>query len=206
MELAIYWIGLLAVAVSACSGVVEAERKEIDLVGATFVALATALGGGTVRDLLLSRQVFWVADQTYLLTALVSGLAIFFVIRKRHVSARWFLVPDAVGLALFSVVGTQAALQLNAPWLVATAMGVITGVVGGVLRDILCNEVPLIMRPGELYASAAAAGNLLLIALLELGVAPLWSSTAGLVCILLLRLSAMRYHLTLPALPPRKDS
>ena len=195
----LYWIGMAAVAVSALTGVMEAERKEVDLIGATFVAVATALGGGTIRDLLLNRNVFWIADQAYLITAVVCGIIAFFILRQRDIPARWLLVPDAVGLALFTALGTQAALQWHAPWLAASLLGVITGVFGGVLRDVLCNEVPLVMRAGELYATAAWLGALLQIGLVEAGGHPLAASMTGMAAILLIRLGAIRYHWKLPA-------
>ena len=195
----LYWIGMAAVAVSALTGVMEAERKEVDLIGATFVAVATALGGGTIRDLLLNRNVFWIADQAYLITAVVCGIIAFFILRQRDIPARWLLVPDAIGLALFTALGTQAALQWHAPWLAASLLGVITGVFGGVLRDVLCNEVPLVMRAGELYATAAWLGALLQIGLVEAGGHPLAASMTGMAAILLIRLGAIRYHWKLPA-------
>jgi hypothetical protein len=104
-------------------------------VGMVIVALAAALGGGSVRDLLLDRPVFWVIDQTYLIGALLSACATFFLARFVVLPARFFLVADAAGLALFTVIGTKAAFAWGTPWLVASFMGVITGVVGGVLRD-----------------------------------------------------------------------
>jgi uncharacterized membrane protein YeiH len=195
----LYWIGMAAVAVSALTGVMEAERKEVDLIGASFVAVATALGGGTIRDLLLNRQVFWIADQAYLITAVLCGIIAFFILRHRDIPARWLLVPDAVGLALFTALGTQAAMQWHAPWLAASLLGVITGVFGGVLRDVLCNEVPLVMRAGELYATAAWLGALLQIGLVEAGVHPLAASLIAMAAILLIRLGAIHYHWKLPA-------
>ena len=197
----LYWVGMAAVAVSALAGVMEARRKEVDLIGATFVAVATALGGGTIRDLLLNRNVFWIADQTYLLTAVLCGGAAFFILRRRDIPARWLLVPDAVGLALFTVLGTQAALQWHAPWLAASLLGVITGVFGGVLRDVLCNEVPLVMRAGELYATAAWLGALLVIGAQASGMDAMTASTLSMIAILAIRLAAIRYHWTLPAFP-----
>lgn len=201
----IYWVGMAAVAVNALTGVMEAERKEVDIIGASFVAVATALGGGTVRDLLLGRKVFWVADQTYLVTAVVVGIASFFLLRHRRISPRWFLFPDAVGLALFTMIGTQAALHWQTPWLAASLMGVITGVFGGVVRDVLCNEVPLVMRAGELYATAAWLGALLLIGLQLAGVPEVWASGAAMAFILALRMAAIRFHLTLPSFSARRD-
>ena len=201
----VYWVGMAAVAVNALTGVMEAERKAIDVMGATLVAVATALGGGTVRDVLLNRNIFWIADQTYLITAVVCGLAAFFLLRHREIPARWFLIPDAVGLALFTAIGTEAALQWHTPWLAASLLGVITGVFGGVLRDVLCNEVPLVMRAGELYASAAWLGALLLIGLQEAGVERVWAGGVAMATILLLRLAAIRYHLTLPSFPVKPE-
>ena len=155
----LYWIGLAAVAVSALTGVIEAGRKRMDVIGVVMVGCATALGGGTVRDVLLDRAVFWISNQSYLIVALATTLATFFAVRGLRLSPRLFLVPDAIGLALFTVAGTQIALELHAPWLAASLLGVITGVVGGVLRDVLGNDVPLIFGRGEPYASAAWAGG-----------------------------------------------
>lgn len=204
LDALLYWVGMAAVAVSALTGVLDSGRKQMDLIGALLVGVATALGGGTIRDLLLDRNVFWVVDQTYLVVALCTALATFFVARSLHLPPRLFLIPDALGLALFTIVGTQVALQWHAPWLVASLMGVTTGVVGGVLRDILCNDVPLVFLKGELYASAAWLGALSLIGLQELGLHGIWASWIAMSVVLALRLLAIRYHLTLPAFTPRK--
>jgi uncharacterized membrane protein YeiH len=203
MESLLYWVGLAAVAVSALTGVLDAGRKRMDIVGVVMVGCATALGGGTVRDLLLDRTVFWIADQTYLVVALATTLAVFFAVRGLRLPPRLFLVPDAIGLALFTVVGTQVALEWQAPWLVASLLGVITGVVGGVLRDVLCNEVPLIFVRGELYASAAWAGALVLVGLQALGVSAVVAAWCGMATILAARLLAMAYRITLPTYSER---
>ena len=205
MDALLYWVGLVAVAVSAVTGVLDAGRKQMDLIGAVLVGAATALGGGTVRDLLLDRNVFWVVDQTYLVIAVATGIVTFFAVRNRPLPPRLFLIPDAIGLALFTIVGTQIALQWHAPWLVASLMGVTTGVVGGVLRDILCNDVPLVFLKGELYASAAWIGALVLIGMQEAGISAISSAWVAMAIVLLLRLTAMYYHLTLPAFRPPAD-
>ncbi|MCM8614054.1 trimeric intracellular cation channel family protein [Accumulibacter sp.] len=204
IETLLYWVGVAAVAVNALTGVLDSARRQMDLIGALLVAVATALGGGTVRDLLLDRHVFWVVDQTYLAVALGTAVLTFFVARACRVPPRLFLIPDAIGLALFTIVGTQVALQWHAPWLVASLMGVITGAVGGVLRDVLCNDVPLIFLQGELYASAAWAGALAMIALQAAGVAPVYASSAGMAIVLGLRLAALRFRLVLPTLPQQR--
>jgi uncharacterized membrane protein YeiH len=190
---------MAAVAVSALTGVLDTSRKNMDLIGALLVGVATALGGGTIRDLLLDRNVFWVVDQTYLIAALGTGLVTFFLARTWPVPPRLFLIPDAVGLALFTIVGTQVSLQWHAPWLVASLMGVITGIVGGVLRDILCNDVPTVFLKGELYATAAWLGALAMIAMQEIGISSVLASWLAMAIVLILRLLAMRFHITLPA-------
>jgi uncharacterized membrane protein YeiH len=200
MEALLYWVGMSAVAVNALTGVLDSSRKHMDLIGALLVAVATALGGGTVRDLLLDRNVFWVADQTYLMAALATGLIAFFLVRRFNVPPKLFLIPDAIGLALFTIIGTQIALQWHVPWLAASLMGVITGVVGGVLRDILCNDVPSIFLKGELYATAAWVGALSLIAMQEAGLDAVNAAWAAMGIVLLLRMLSLRFGLTLPAL------
>ena len=204
MEDLLYWIGMAAVAVSAVTGVLEAGRKKMDLIGVVMVGSATALGGGSVRDVLLDRTVFWIADQTYLVVALATTLATFFAVRGLRLPPRLFMIPDAVGLALFTIAGTQIALELQAPWLVASLLGVVTGVVGGVLRDVLCNDVPLVFVRGELYASAAWAGALTLIGLQSLGVSQVAAAWSGMAVVLVMRLLAMAFRITLPTYSERQ--
>lgn len=196
-EVWLYWVGLSAVAVMAAAGVLEAGRKRYDLFGMIVVALAAALGGGSLRDLLLDRPVFWVADQTYLVVAFAAAFVTFFLARVLVLPDRLFLIPDAAGLALFTVTGTKAALAWGAPWLVASVMGVITGVMGGILRDVLCNEEPLVFQ-GNLYATAAWGGALLLIGLLALGADGRLAALAAGVGIFLIRMAAIRWGIGLP--------
>jgi uncharacterized membrane protein YeiH len=203
IETLLYGIALAGVAVNAASGVLEAGRRPFGLFGMVVVALAAALGGGSLRDVLLDRTVFWISDQVYLLTALLAGLATFALVRYMRLPARLFVLPDAVGLALFTVSGTQAALSVGAPWLVASLMGVVTGVFGGILRDLLCNQVPLIFN-GELYATASWAGALLLLALSAAGVSAGWAALAGGSLVLLIRLAALRYRWCLPVFTARQ--
>ncbi|MDR3412002.1 MAG: trimeric intracellular cation channel family protein [Formivibrio sp.] len=194
----LYWLGLAAVAVTAITGVLDAGRKRMDLVGVIMVGTATALGGGTVRDILLDRPVFWLSDQWYLIAAMATTVLSFFLVRGWHLPPRLFLIPDALGLALFTIVGTQIGLQWHAPWLAASLLGVMTGVVGGVLRDVLCNDVPLVFVHGELYASAAWLGAMALILLQAVGVSSVIAAWCGMALIIGLRLLAMAYGITLP--------
>lgn len=197
-----YGISLSAVAMMAAAGVLEAGRKRFDLFGMVVVALAAALGGGSLRDVLLDRPVFWVADQTYLVAALIAAMLTFFLARIFTLPARLFLIPDAAGLALFTISGTKAALAWGAPWLVASFMGVITGVVGGILRDVLCNEEPLVFQ-GTLYATAAWTGALVFLGLGAWEIDPGLAAVAGGALIFVVRVAAIRWEIALPRFTAR---
>jgi uncharacterized membrane protein YeiH len=196
----LYGLGIAAAAVCGATGVLESGRKQIDLFGAITAGIAAALGGGTVRDLLLRRQVFWIADQTYLIATIIAAVITFFIARRRRLPGRLFLLPDAIGLALFTVMGTQIGLQSGASWLVASLMGVITAVFGGLLRDVLVNEVPLVLITGELYATAAWLGAIALIVMQELGMGHVGSSFLAMGVVIIIRLAAIRWRITLPSL------
>ena len=202
MEELLYAIGISAVAVSAMIGVLEAGRKPIDLFGVVLVALTSALGGGTVRDLLLDRRVFWLEDPTYLFAAIGAGLAAVALVRMVRLPKNLFLIPDALGLALFTVLGTHIALMLDVHWFAATLLGVVTGVVGGVLRDMLCNEVPLVFS-GELYGTAAWSGTLVYAALLGAGVADSGAALVAMTVVFGLRMAAVQWRITLPTFVAR---
>lgn len=196
----IYFLDLCAVAVCAITATLEARRRELDLFGVVVIAIISGIGGGTVRDLLLGRlPVYWIHDPIYVVVGMVAGTLTFFLGRRLRLPKNFFLVPDAIGLALFTVIGTSVALQLQVPWLIAALMGVITGVFGGVIRDILCNEVPLIFRT-DIYATASFAGALLLIALEHSGIPHGVSILFAMVCIVAIRLAAIRWHIHLPRL------
>ncbi len=199
----IYAVGMAAVAVNAASAVLETESKQMDLVGAVTVGLATSLGGGTLRDLLLDRQVFWLGDVGYLICGLLAVGATFVLARRVRIPAGLFVIPDAVGLALFTVVGCQIGLAAGVHWLAVSLLAVITGVVGGMLRDILVNEVPLVMRPGTLYATASWLGALTMLGSLQWGLGDTLSAVAGATVVLALRLAAIRYQLSLPTYKSR---
>lgn len=172
----------------------------MDLFGAVMLALATALGGGTLRDLCLGIQpVFWISSPDYLVYSLGAAIATFFLARRFTFPERTLGLADAFGIALFGIIGTEKALQMQAPISVAIFMGVITGVAGGIVRDVLRSELPLVFRPEiYLYSTAIFSGASLFV-LLEKTQAP--SSThryIGMAAILALRLAAMRWRLALP--------
>lgn len=198
-----YWVGMAAVAVNAVTAVLETEDKHMDLIGALIVGLAASLGGGTLRDLLLDRRVFWLADAAYLACGLAAVALTFLVARRVRLPTGIFVVPDAIGLALFTVVGARVAMDLDTHWLAASLMGVITGVFGGMLRDVLVNEVPLVMRPGTLYASASWCGALVFIATLTYSGGEPAALLAGGGVTLGMRLAAIRYQLRLPTFQAR---
>lgn len=197
------FIDLIGVVVFAISGALAGGRKGLDLLGVTVIAMVTAIGGGTLRDLLLDRHpIFWIADPTYLWAILAGTAATMAYTRLWVATRKALLIADALGLAFFAIGGTQIALQTGASPLIAVLMGMTTGVAGGAIRDLLTGEVPLILRPGRLYATAAIAGAItfLLLRPVSAVVAP-W---VGMSVAAALRLLAIRYELTLPvvAVPP----
>jgi len=192
-------LDLLGVAVFAVSGALAAGRKSLDLLGVIVLATATAVGGGTLRDLLLARYpIFWLADPTWLLVIIAAALGTVLWARRRRVPETALQVADALGLALFSVAGAQIAIGRGLPVVSCVLLGTVTGAAGGVVRDILSAEVPLVLRKGNLYASAAIAGTLLYAGLERAQVPAPIPSAAGMVVIAGLRLLAIRRGLTLP--------
>ena len=154
-----YILDLLGVGVFAVSGALAAGRKHLDWLGVAVISLVTAIGGGTVRDVLLNRHpIFWIANPAYLLVCLAATAFTLLYVHLRIPAPRALLVADALGLAFFTISGAQIAEQSGLSWLLAILMGAITGVAGGMVRDVLCNEIPLILRRGQLYASSAIVG------------------------------------------------
>ena len=154
-------IELVGVMAFAFSGFAEARKKDMDVVGVFVIAFVTAFGGGTLRDLLLDRRPFyWVENSEYVVLLLVLTMLITPTMRLAHrLVPNWaFVTADAIGLGFFSIAGMAYALQVGMPWIVAAMMAVITGVFGGLLRDVILNEVPIVLRDGRPYATAAFAG------------------------------------------------
>lgn len=179
---------LLEVAATAAftlSGVLAAARSRLDVVGAFAVAFLTAFGGGTLRDLLLDRRpFFWVEHVEYLWGVMLITTLAMLLLRRRHFepTEHAMQVPDALGLGLFSIVGVETALGSDMPALVAVLMGVVTGSFGGVLRDIVCNEIPTVFRDNRPYALCAFLGGWAYVGLQALGV-PEWIPVAVGVCL-----------------------
>lgn len=191
----------LAIFAYAISGFIEARTRRLDAVGTFLVAMATAFGGGTVRDVLIERRPFyWVEHQFYVIAIFVMSLFAPMLLKmsSRVLSERVLLVADAVGLGLFSISGTSMALDAQMPWFTAVMIGVLTGVFGGVIRDVLCNEVPLILRDSRPYATCAFVGCWLYLLLNYLNVDPVYNVLIATGFILLARLATFKLDVRLP--------
>jgi uncharacterized membrane protein YeiH len=187
---------VIGVVAFALSGIIEAARKHFDLVGVVMVGFIAAFGGGTLRDLLLDRRPFFWVEQEFWVWAMVGvGFALPFFFKARHIefTERAMLVPDAIGLGAFAAGGTHLALLSGASPLIAVVMGVITAVVGGVLRDVLVNEVPRAFHDHQPYAVLAFAGGWLVVLLSYLEIPENLDVLIGAVAIIGLRLAAIRF-------------
>lgn len=180
------------------AGAVAAAPKRLDMFGAIVVGVVTALGGGTVRDAILGMRAFWVEDPVWILVAVGAATATFFIARHMRFRESFVLVLDAFGLALFTVVGCEKALGLDLSYSVVVLMGIITGVAGGILRDLLCDEIPMVFKRGELYATAAFVGCLAFIVLIALGVNQHIASLSGVAATLIARFAALKWRIKLP--------
>jgi uncharacterized membrane protein YeiH len=197
---------LLGVAVFAVSGVLAAGRKGLDVLGIAVIAVVTAIGGGTLRDLLVNRHpIFWIADTTHLWVILGATAVTLGYVRFWIATRRALLVADALGLAFFTIAGVQITEQAGYSDLIAVLMGTITGVAGGVFRDVLTAEIPLVMRPGRLYATAAIVGAASYLLLEGLHVPSDVAALAGMGVIAVLRLAAILWRLELPVVHLPED-
>jgi uncharacterized membrane protein YeiH len=185
------------VAVFAVSGALAAARKKLDLLGVIVIATVTAIGGGTIRDMLLGRSVFWLVQPTYLYVILGAALATVVYTRRFSPPDRALAVMDALGLALYGILGAQIAEGLEHRGAVVVLMGTITGVAGGVLRDVLTGEIPLILRKGQIYATAVIAGVVAYV-LLQNVVDRAGAALVGMGIIAAMRLGAIAWNWTLP--------
>jgi uncharacterized membrane protein YeiH len=190
----------LGVAVGAMSGVLGARGRQIDLFGVLVLAVVTAFGGATVRDVLVGDlPVVWLRGPWLLVNATTTGLLTFLVARWHEPPRRAFLVVDAFVLAAFAMIGTRKGLALGFSAPVCVLLGVITGIAGGILRDVLMREVPAVFRREiHLYATAALIGSACCVVLRLCGVTEMIAILAGGGAVLALRLAAIRWKLSLP--------
>jgi uncharacterized membrane protein YeiH len=195
---ALYVLDLLGVAVFAVSGVLAAGRKSLDLLGVLVIATLTAIGGGTIRDLLLDRHpIFWISQPTYLVVISVAAALTIIYVRVRRPPGDALLYADALGLALFTIAGAQIAEAAGLSPIIVVLMATITGVAGGVLRDVLCAEIPLILRR-DIYATAAIVGASAYLLAGKLGAPRPWASGLGMAAVASLRVVAIVRGLALP--------
>lgn len=188
----------------AISGAVAAGRKRMDLVGAVALACMVAVGGGTLRDLLLDVPIFWIEQPSYLLVGAGVGLAVAIMARWHPLDRldryRTVLISDAIGLAVFVVVGAGVATAAGTSLVAAAVMGVVTGVGGGVIRDLLANDVPAVLRNGQFYATAALAGGILYAVLAAFDAPSTLTLWLPMLVVLGLRLASLRFKWGVPTI------
>ncbi|WP_227287087.1 trimeric intracellular cation channel family protein [Boseongicola sp. H5] len=193
-----------AVAVFALTGALVASRAQLDIIGFFFVACLTAVGGGTVRDLLLDRDpVFWLADPTHLAIACAAAFLVFFtahLLESRYTVLLWL---DAAALAIAVAAGVSVAGAMDQSVPIILVMGVATGTLGGLMRDVVCNEVPLVLKQGELYVTAALAGAGAALAIPYVIADPLAPIIACILTTFALRAGSIAFGWRLPVYRPR---
>lgn len=196
-----------SVFIFALTGALVASRAQLDLVGFAFIACLTAVGGGTVRDLLLDRHpVFWVGQPDYILLATGAAFLVFFTAHLVESRYRLLIWLDSFALSIAVSAGAGVALTLDQPAAIVILMGMITGCLGGLMRDVVCNEVPLVLKQGELYVSCAFAGSLVAVLSRGAGLDPLPALALGAFCCWGLRAGSLVFGWRLPvyrARPPQ---
>ena len=193
----LYILDLLGTIVFAMTGSLVARRKQLDVFGVVVIAFVTAVGGGTLRDMILGNTpVFWVHDPTYIVTVLAGVILTVFLVRFNLLPNRPLLVADACGLALFTVIGTQVALNLSTHWSIAIVMGIMSSVAGGMVRDVLSDDIPLVLRK-EIYATASLCGAISYLVLVGMGF-PTLAIIFSMTLTLALRLTAIWRGWSLP--------
>ncbi|MCL6417021.1 trimeric intracellular cation channel family protein [Aestuariirhabdus sp. Z084] len=194
----LYWLDLFGTVVFAISGSLIAGRCRMDLFGVLVVALATAIGGGTFRDLILgATPVFWVRDPLYIQSGVITAIIVFWSARRIQVDLYGLKYADALGLAVFTIIGCQKALDYGAGVTIAIMMGIMTGVMGGMVRDILCGQVPMVLRR-EIYAAASMMGAAAYLGLLSLEAPLALAMLVSALVTLTIRVLAIRKNLSLP--------
>ncbi|MEL6527149.1 MAG: trimeric intracellular cation channel family protein [Chloroflexota bacterium] len=193
----LYILDLFGTVVFAMTGSLVARDKNMDVFGVVVIATVTAVGGGTLRDVILgTTPVFWVNDPNYISVAILGVILTVILIRLNWLPNRPLLIADAFGLALFTVIGTQAALDVEVDWQIAIIMGIMSSVAGGVIRDILSSEIPLVLRH-EIYATASLCGAVAYLLLLSV-MPSILAITISMSITLSLRLTAIWRRWSLP--------
>jgi len=194
------WFGIV---VFATTGALVASRKQMDVVGFVLLGTATGIGGGTIRDTLINAlPVFWVREPVYLVTCVFVSCAAFFLAHIPQSRLRLLLWCDAIGMALFAVTGAEKALLVEASPIVAIAMGVVTATFGGIVRDVLGGESPVILSR-EIYVSAALSGAAIFVVLALAGISREYALAGGFLAALAIRAAALQWDWSLPRYRPR---
>jgi uncharacterized membrane protein YeiH len=199
VDVVIELLDYFGIVVFAVSGALAAARARMDVVGFALLGVVTGIGGGSLRDLLLGRlPVFWIEQPQYIVLCVVASLLTFVSVPVIASRLRLLLWADAIGLAVFAVLGAQTALAADAPLIIAALLGVVSATFGGLIRDIICRETPLILLK-EIYVTAALVGALLYVCLIELEVGIVVAMLAGCGATFAVRGLALIYGLSLPA-------
>ncbi len=194
----LHYLFIVGICVEAITGALAAGRKKMDFFGVMLIATITALGGGTVRDVLFNTYpLTWVTHPEYLLYTSLAAFISIFIAHSLTRIMKLFLILDALGLSTFVIIGTQKALEYKMPSSIAVISGMLTGICGGMLRDILCNDIPLVLRK-ELYAVIALTGSLLFIILTHFHFPPSMNIFIVLIATFLARVLAIFFHLQIP--------
>lgn len=191
------WVTLIAIGVFAVTGVLAGLRKEADIFSLLIFGLVTALGGGTIRDIILNIPVFWVNDLDYIWVALGAAILAFFVYRFISRAYGLLLYLDAIGVALFTIQAIDKVLDLGHPPMIAIIMGIITGIGGGLVRDVLTDRPTLLMTK-DLYATPILVGSILYLALLMFAPSFSFSWLVAMIVIFGFRAAAIYWNLTMP--------
>lgn len=197
LAFSLHYLDLLGTVVFAITGLLAARRKQLDLFGAIVIAMVTAIGGGTLRDLIIDVPVFWTQQDIYIYVVVISALFLFFFARFKRLPIRILLFLDALGLAVFTVIGTQKAMALGFSDPIAIMTGIMTGVVGGVIRDVLVGEVPLVFRK-EIYATASFTGASMFLLMEHTGFAIEIAVIFSIIITLFMRVWAIVFNIELP--------
>ncbi|WP_296245487.1 MULTISPECIES: trimeric intracellular cation channel family protein [unclassified Psychrobacter] len=197
----IYLFDMIGIVACSISGTILAKHKNFDVFGCLLVSIVTAIGGGTVRDVILDRHpLFWMVDMSYLTVITLSSMMmqIFFHPNSRRVD-KFLKLSDTIGLSAFTLIGIKVADSMGANVPVALLLGVITIIVGGIIRDMICNEIPLVLQQ-EIYISASLTGGILYFALHNLGVTAWITDISAMATIFTLRMLAIRYDWQFPTI------
>lgn len=194
---AIVALDYAGVSLFAATGALAASRKQLDIIGFLFLAAVTGIGGGTVRDLVLGVPVFWIAQPDYILACAATAVIIYFTAHLLESRYRWLLWFDAIGLAAYCVIGADKGLTVTGSTTIAVVMGMLTGTLGGILRDVLANEPSVLLRR-DVYVTAALLGALAFVAAEAAGMNQITSAALGFVVASVIRGSALAFGWTLP--------